>query len=210
MSKRMNRRSGMTLIEVMIALVILTGALLGMGKFITSFSHATSDGALSSVASDLVLDRLETIKGSTAYASLDAYAVTESAITGFTGYKRVTQVTRTLECDAGLQGDHGDRLESRAQHAGEEIHHHRRLLRMSAMRTTRFSRREGVTLIEMMIAIVLFVLVFGLAVPFFRYQARSVSASAGRLDALQNARYAQSAIDRDLRISGIGICRRSQ
>ena len=73
------------------------------------------------------------------------------------------------------------------------------------MRTTEFSRREGVTLIEMMIAIVLFVLVFGLAVPFFRYQARSVSASAGRLDALQNARYAQSAIDRDLRISGIGI-----
>jgi prepilin-type N-terminal cleavage/methylation domain-containing protein len=76
---------------------------------------------------------------------------------------------------------------------------------MSAMRTPRVSRRDGVTLIEMMIAIVLFVLVFGLAVPFFRYQARSVSASAGRLDALQNARYAQSAIDRDLRISGIGI-----
>lgn len=73
------------------------------------------------------------------------------------------------------------------------------------MRTTGSSRREGVTLIEMMIAIVLFVLVFGLAVPFFRYQARSVSASAGRLDALQNARYAQNAIDRDLRIAGIGI-----
>jgi prepilin-type N-terminal cleavage/methylation domain-containing protein len=73
------------------------------------------------------------------------------------------------------------------------------------MRTPGLSRRDGVTLIEMMIAIVLFVLVFGLAVPFFRYQARSVSASAGRLDALQNARYAQNAIDRDLRISGIGI-----
>ena len=73
------------------------------------------------------------------------------------------------------------------------------------MRTSGCFRREGVTLIEMMIAIVLFVLVFGLAVPFFRYQARSVSASAGRLDALQNARYAQNAIDRDLRISGIGI-----
>lgn len=97
MNVRNRRRSGMTLIEVMIALVILTGALLGMGKFITSFSHATSDGALSSVASDLVLDRLETIKGSTSYVSLDAYAVTESAITGFAGYKRVTQVTRTLD-----------------------------------------------------------------------------------------------------------------
>jgi type II secretory pathway component PulJ len=76
---------------------------------------------------------------------------------------------------------------------------------MSSMRTSVDHRRAGVTLIEMMIAIVLFVLVFGLAVPFFRYQARSVSASAGRLDALQNARYAQSAIDRDMRISGIGI-----
>jgi prepilin-type N-terminal cleavage/methylation domain-containing protein len=94
---RTRRRSGMTLIEVMIALVILTGALLGMGKFITSFSHATSDGALSSVASDLVLDRLETIKGSNSYAALDGYAATELAITGFTGYKRVTQVTRVLD-----------------------------------------------------------------------------------------------------------------
>jgi prepilin-type N-terminal cleavage/methylation domain-containing protein len=65
--------------------------------------------------------------------------------------------------------------------------------------------RRGVTLIEMMIAIILFVTVFGLAVPFFRYQARSVSQSSGRLDALQNARYAQNAIDRELRIAGIGV-----
>jgi prepilin-type N-terminal cleavage/methylation domain-containing protein len=62
MMRRPRNGRGMTLIEVMIALVILTGALLGMGKFITSFSHATSDGALSSVASDLVLDRLETTR----------------------------------------------------------------------------------------------------------------------------------------------------
>jgi len=65
--------------------------------------------------------------------------------------------------------------------------------------------RRGVTLIEMMIALILFVAVFGLAVPFFRYQARSVSQSSGRLDALQNARYAQNTIDRDLRIAGIGV-----
>ena len=97
MIRRTRSRAGMTLIEVMIALVILTGALLGMGKFITSFSHATSDGALSSVASDLVLDRLETIKGSNSYAALDTYVATELAIPSFTGYKRVTQVTRTLD-----------------------------------------------------------------------------------------------------------------
>jgi prepilin-type N-terminal cleavage/methylation domain-containing protein len=97
MIRRMRRRRGMTLIEVLIALVILTGALLGMGMFITSFSHATSDGALSSVASDLVLDRLETIKGSNSYAALDGYVATELAIPGFAGYKRVTQVLRTLD-----------------------------------------------------------------------------------------------------------------
>jgi prepilin-type N-terminal cleavage/methylation domain-containing protein len=97
MSARMKRRSGMTLIEVMIALVILTGALLGMGKFITSFAHATSDGALSSVASDLVLDRLEMIKGAGVYADLDGYQGIETSIAGFVGYKRVTQVTRTLD-----------------------------------------------------------------------------------------------------------------
>jgi prepilin-type N-terminal cleavage/methylation domain-containing protein len=65
--------------------------------------------------------------------------------------------------------------------------------------------RRGVTLIELMIALILFVAVFGLAVPFFRFQARSVSQNSGRLDALQNARYAQNAIDRDLRIAGIGV-----
>lgn len=65
--------------------------------------------------------------------------------------------------------------------------------------------RSGLTLIEMMIAIVLFTLVFGIAVPFFRVQGRSVAAAAGRLDAMQNARYAQNAIDRDLRIAGTGV-----
>ena len=73
------------------------------------------------------------------------------------------------------------------------------------MRTPSLGLRRGVTLIEMMIALILFVAVFGLAVPFFRYQARSVSQSSGRQDALQNARYAQNAIDRDLRIAGIGV-----
>jgi len=70
---------------------------------------------------------------------------------------------------------------------------------------TPMSPRRGVTLLELMIALVLFVTVFGLAVPFFRFQARSVAQSSGRLDALQNARYAQNAIDRDLRIAGIGV-----
>lgn len=74
------------------------------------------------------------------------------------------------------------------------------------MRSPRhLTARDGVTLIELMIALVLFVMVFGLAVPFFRFQARSVSESSGRQDALQNARFAQSTIDRDLRVAGAGV-----
>ncbi|HKV52940.1 MAG TPA: prepilin-type N-terminal cleavage/methylation domain-containing protein [Gemmatimonadaceae bacterium] len=65
--------------------------------------------------------------------------------------------------------------------------------------------RRGVTLIEMMIALTLFVAVFGLAVPFFKMQARSLSASAGRLDAQQNARFSQNTVDRDLRLAGTGV-----
>lgn len=89
-------RRGMTLMEVMVAMVILTGALLGMGRFITSFQHSTSNNSLSSTATDLVVDRLETIKASTSYATLTAtYAMTEGAIPGYAGYTRVTQVLRT-------------------------------------------------------------------------------------------------------------------
>jgi prepilin-type N-terminal cleavage/methylation domain-containing protein len=65
--------------------------------------------------------------------------------------------------------------------------------------------RRGFTLIEMMIAVSVLLLIFAAAVPFFRVQARTVTAHAGRNDAQQNARFAMSSIDRDLRVAGAGI-----
>ena len=62
--------------------------------------------------------------------------------------------------------------------------------------------RAGFTLIEMMMAILLTMLVFAITIPFFRMQTKALDGGAGRLDALQNARYAQSAIDRELRLAG--------
>lgn len=89
-------RRGMTLIETMIALVILTGALLGMGRFITSFSRTTTDGSMSSSASDLVLARLEQIKAYTQYANIaTTFATTEAVIPGYPNFTRVTLVLRT-------------------------------------------------------------------------------------------------------------------
>ena len=90
-------RRGMSLIEVMIALVILTGALLRMGRFIGSFAHTSTDGFMLSEAADLCLDRIETIKAYGVYSTLETkYNGTESSIAGYPGFKRVTQVLRTV------------------------------------------------------------------------------------------------------------------
>ncbi len=71
---------------------------------------------------------------------------------------------------------------------------------MPAPRSPR--RRRGLSLIEMMIAILLMTVVFGVSVAFFRAQTRAVDAGAGRLDALQSARYALQQIERELREAG--------
>lgn len=63
-------------------------------------------------------------------------------------------------------------------------------------------RRAGFTLVEMMFAVVLTTMVFAVAVPFFRQQANAIEVTSGRGDASQSARYAQNAIDRDLRLAG--------
>lgn len=64
------------------------------------------------------------------------------------------------------------------------------------------ARAGGFTLLEMLVAMTLTMLVFAITIPFFRAQTNAVGSGAGRLDALQNARYAQAAIDRELRRAG--------
>src|SRR5579872_2677918 len=69
----------------------------------------------------------------------------------------------------------------------------------------RRARRRGFTLAEMLVAATLMLFVFGMVIPLLRMQTRSLGAGAGRLDALQTARFAQSAVDRELRIAGVGV-----
>ena len=64
------------------------------------------------------------------------------------------------------------------------------------------SRRAGFTLIEMMMAILLTGMVFAITIPFFRSQTKALDGGAGRLDAQQNAMFALSAIDREVRLAG--------
>ena len=60
----------------------------------------------------------------------------------------------------------------------------------------------GFTLIEMMMAILLTMLVFAITIPFFRNQTRRSTAAPAVSTRMQNARFAQSAIDRELRLAG--------
>jgi type II secretory pathway pseudopilin PulG len=73
------------------------------------------------------------------------------------------------------------------------------------MRTSIRSSRRGLTLLEMIIAMSLTLLLIGAAIPVFTTQTRSVDASASRSEARQNAQFAVNAIDRELRMVGIGV-----
>jgi prepilin-type N-terminal cleavage/methylation domain-containing protein len=93
---RFSSRGGMTLIECMVALTIITSSLLGFGAFLTKFQHTSNQSTTSSLLSDLATSRVEAVKAYPTYSALEAtFNMTESSIAGCTGCVRVTLVTRT-------------------------------------------------------------------------------------------------------------------
>ena len=90
-------RAGMTLIEVIIAIVILSGALLSMGGFVAKFANTVSMSDVRGIAAELAADRIETVKAATSYAVIDSlYRKTEGAgtIAGYPKFTRQTLVQR--------------------------------------------------------------------------------------------------------------------
>ena len=65
--------------------------------------------------------------------------------------------------------------------------------------------RRGFTLIEMMISVLLLLFITGAAVQFLRKQTGLVSRETSRMDAMQNAQFAASQIERELREAGAGV-----
>ena len=101
-SVRRRLRRGMTLIEVMIAIVILTAAVLGLANFIRIFQHTSSETSMKALASDLATSRLETIKGDRVYAGLvttyDGLVETFPGDPVYGGFTRTTKVARCAGC----------------------------------------------------------------------------------------------------------------
>lgn len=65
-------RAGMTLIEVMVALVILSGSLIAMGNFMGKFAHQQREASVRSDAMDLATDVMDSCQHDSTYATVPA------------------------------------------------------------------------------------------------------------------------------------------
>lgn len=70
--------------------------------------------------------------------------------------------------------------------------------------TAREPGRGGFTIVELLVALVLTLIVVGAALPFVTGQPKVIAAAAARADAGQNARFALTTLDRELRMIGTG------
>jgi prepilin-type N-terminal cleavage/methylation domain-containing protein len=65
--------------------------------------------------------------------------------------------------------------------------------------------RRGFTLIEMLISVTMLLFITGAAVQFLRKQTALVASTTSKMDALQNAEFAATQIERELREAGAGV-----
>jgi prepilin-type N-terminal cleavage/methylation domain-containing protein len=99
-------RAGMTIIEVLFAIVILSGVMLSLSRFGQSFTRAARNAAHLTVASDLAAARLEAVRGHATYATIVStfHNTTETSATsganpsmaGYPGYTRVTLAAQSV------------------------------------------------------------------------------------------------------------------
>ena len=92
-------RRGMTLIEVIIAIVILSGAMLGLANFGRLFQHNVSTTSGNTIASDLATQQIETVKAWRAYSTLIAtYNNMTETFAGNPVYSGFTRTTKAVRC----------------------------------------------------------------------------------------------------------------
>jgi prepilin-type N-terminal cleavage/methylation domain-containing protein len=92
-------RPGFTLIEIILALSILGGSLLGMAVFVRNFTKSTTDTTVRTLANDLVNARIEAVKSWRVYSTLvSTYhntAETFASPSPYVGFTRRTYAVRT-------------------------------------------------------------------------------------------------------------------
>ena len=66
-------------------------------------------------------------------------------------------------------------------------------------------RPYGFTIVEVLVSMAILLIVIAVTVQTFRRSSTLLAAQGGRLEAQQNARFAMTSLDRDLRVAGVGV-----
>lgn len=92
------RREGFTVVEIILALLLLSFVVLGFQAATGEIIHYAAQSDRGLVASQLTEDRLELIRLETDYEGLEAgYEAVEDSLPGHPGLTRTTTVTRFVE-----------------------------------------------------------------------------------------------------------------
>jgi len=93
---------GFTLLEVLVALIILTVAILGVASSAGRLSTVSAHTQVRTLALQSVEDRLSLIRLDPRYVELDSiYAGQEDELPGLDGFKRTTEIARTEDTQEG-------------------------------------------------------------------------------------------------------------
>jgi Tfp pilus assembly protein PilV len=98
----------MTLVEVILAIVILSGAMLGLGNFTRKFQNANTGSTTKTLASDLAAQRIAEVQAFRPYASIVStyHGTAETYSAGaYAGLTRNTYAVRCSGCPTATQ-DH--------------------------------------------------------------------------------------------------------
>lgn len=90
----MQTRTGSSLVEVVIALLLLMVAVVGMQRAATKMFRHTSTAQLQLSAVQLAENRIDLIKLEPIYGNLPSYVATETSIPGFPNFRRTTAVVQ--------------------------------------------------------------------------------------------------------------------
>ena len=85
-------RAGMSLVEVIVAMVLLVGVVLVLGGFSAQFARATSQAHLVITANELAATRLDAVRQQPTYVAIDSLARTDTMNADFSSYQVKTQV----------------------------------------------------------------------------------------------------------------------
>lgn len=104
----MKGRAGFTIVEILLALLLLSFVVLGFQAATGQIIHYAAQSDRSLVATQLAEDRLELIRMDTEYEALESrYEAVESDMEGFPGLTRTTAITRTMQTlDTGVLDYH--------------------------------------------------------------------------------------------------------